>query len=456
MTFQSLEAKMNNFKLTDSLDKNKVFLVKRSEIEDRLDPQFYDPYYYSIFRNKDNWIRLNSVTDCLYHPPEYKRIFSNSGYQLIRSQNVRPIGIDLSESPVFLDKTIVDTSKSISPAINDILIVRSGVNAGDVAVVEKEYSNTIVGADTLLLRVDLKILPKFVQVYFYTDVGRKQLNRYITGATNKHINSYSLKHVYFPILDKTIQNKCIELFEKSIKESQSKQSQSKTLLKKIDTYLLNELGIELPKNDNSLKARIFTTKFSAVCGNRLDPFYVKNESNKMKSKSFEEIALGDMAVIEKGQTITSDEIIEGNFPVIAGGQTSPYNHNTYNYKGNCITISASGAYAGYVWYHETPIFASDCMVVYSNEEEKMSTLFLSEILKLKQSEIYDMQQGAGQPHVYAKDIYSIQIPLPPLSKQIEIADHIKEIRSQAKQLEIESEQIILDAKKEIEKMILGE
>ena len=41
-------------------------------------------------------------------------------------------------------------------------------------------------------------------------------------------------------------------------------------------------------------------------------------------------------------------------PVIAGGQTSPYSHNTFTHK-NAITISASGAYAGFVAYHKKKI-----------------------------------------------------------------------------------------------------
>lgn len=179
-----------------------IFTVKRSEIEGRLDPEFYNPKYFEIFRiKKSNWTRLNSIVKTLKHPPEYKRVFAEHGYQLIRSQNVRPTGIDLSETPVYLSNEIVEHNSGILPKKGDILVVRSGVNAGDIAVVEDELKNTTIGADTLLLNVTSEILPKFVQVYFYTNTGRNQLNRYITGATNKHINSFSLKRVYFPIID---------------------------------------------------------------------------------------------------------------------------------------------------------------------------------------------------------------------------------------------------------------
>lgn len=46
------------------------------------------------------------------------------------------------------------------------------------------------------------------------------------------------------------------------------------------------------------------------------------------------------------------------------------------------------------------------------------------------------------------------IPLPPIVKQKEIANHIYAMRQQAKQLQEEGESILENAKKEVEQMIL--
>lgn len=448
---------MSDFKLSNGLNKNKVFLVRRSKIEGRLDSLYY-------YENLDftNTIKLGSIAKISGGkrlPKDVSYELTKTPYRYLRIGDIDSLNQLHYEDFEYLSERTFNILGRYEIINGDIALAIVGATIGKCVEIDAPYEDRIILTENCAkIHIENKnVYSKFLLLVLQSKFVQKQIELNYIQTTLPKLGLdrvYNLRIPELPILD--VQKSIVLKYNLMHLKSREKQSQSKALLKSIDLYLLNELGIELPKNDNSLKARIFTTKFKAVCGNRLDPFYVKNESNKMKSKSFEEIALGDMAVIEKGQTITSDEIIEGCFPVIAGGQTSPYNHNVYNYKENCITISASGAYAGYVWYHETPIFASDCLVVYSNDEEKMSTLFLSEILKLKQSEIYDMQQGAGQPHVYAKDIYSIQIPLPPLSKQIEIADHIKQIRQQAKQLEIEAEQILTDAKKEIEKMILGE
>ncbi|MEM9686048.1 MAG: restriction endonuclease subunit S [Bacteroidota bacterium] len=53
------------------------------------------------------------------------------------------------------------------------------------------------------------------------------------------------------------------------------------------------------------------------------------------------------------------------------------------------------------------------------------------------------------------NLLSLNIPLPPIEKQTEIADHIKAIRTQAKQLKEEAKTLLENAKKEVEQLILG-
>lgn len=198
------------------------------------------------------------------------------------------------------------------------------------------------------------------------------------------------------------------------------------------------------------------TNYRDIIDRRWDVFEVINRDKKIEGGQYPNIKLKQIANLVKGQSITSDKIIDGKYPVIAGGQSSPYSHNQFNFEGNIITISASGAYSGYVWYHDYPIFASDCTVVYSKDENEISTLYLLEILKLKQQEIYNLQQGAGQPHVYARDLATINIPLPSFSKQIDIVNDISKIRTRHKECIEEAENVLESAKKNVEQMILGD
>jgi type I restriction enzyme S subunit len=129
--------------------------------------------------------------------------------------------------------------------------------------------------------------------------------------------------------------------------------------------------------------------------------------------------LGDVVQIQKGQLITSSTLLPGDIPVIAGGKQPAYFHATANRLGRTVTISASGASAGYVAFYNEPIFASDCSTI--SEAESYSLDFVFYQLLCKQQTIYKAQTGGAQPHIHAKDLNPIPFSMPPLPEQTAIA-----------------------------------
>ena len=83
-----------------------------------------------------------------------------------------------------------------------------------------------------------------------------------------------------------------------------------------------------------------------------------------------------------------------------------------------ITVSASGAYAGFVNYWDCPIFASDCNTISPKKKDETDTTFLFNGLKAMQSQIYGLQKGGAQPHVYGKDLQKLLFPFPSFEKQL--------------------------------------
>ena len=138
-----------------------------------------------------------------------------------------------------------------------------------------------------------------------------------------------------------------------------------------------------------------------------------NKKIEVQSK-YELLKLKDIAFIQKGQSITSAECKEGNIKVVAGGINFAGYHNEANREVNVITISASGANAGFVNLWKEPIFASDCTTVIGKSD--IETFFIYNFLKSIQRQIFYLQKGSAQPHVYPKDIE--QIPIPKVPKDL--------------------------------------
>ena len=133
------------------------------------------------------------------------------------------------------------------------------------------------------------------------------------------------------------------------------------------------------------------------------------------------VTLGSFpADIRKGKSITRKNATEGQYKVVAGGVSYAYHHNEYNRPEGTITISASGANAGYVNQWKEKIFASDCTTV--NVDNPLSASYIYNYLKSKQDEIFKLARGAAQPHVYPDDIKGFPIPLPPMEIQRAIVE----------------------------------
>lgn len=124
--------------------------------------------------------------------------------------------------------------------------------------------------------------------------------------------------------------------------------------------------------------------------------------------------LGEIVEIKKGQLITNDTRVSGDIPVIAGGKQPAYYHNTANRHGRTITISGSGANAGYVALYNTPIFASDCSTISEGSDYSLNFIYYQ--LMLKQQDIYKTQTGGAQPHIHPSDVAPIEIAIPPPSR----------------------------------------
>ena len=120
--------------------------------------------------------------------------------------------------------------------------------------------------------------------------------------------------------------------------------------------------------------------------------------------------LGDYAEIKRGDLITAKETLEGNIKVVAAGINYSYLHSKSNREKNTITISGSGANAGYINFWREPIFASDCTTVRGKND--IDTIMILHHLSLLQDYIYSQAKGSAQPHVYPEDIKQLYYVVP--------------------------------------------
>lgn len=163
--------------------------------------------------------------------------------------------------------------------------------------------------------------------------------------------------------------------------------------------------------------------------------------HKAKDSSSKEQTLAEVCDIAKGSVLSRSMTKEGAVPVVAAGLAPSCTHSEANRKANVITVSSSGANAGYIAWWDVPIFATDCTTVLV--KESYSSLLINKYvyyaLKEKQNEFYDLQTGSAQPHVYGDSFGKIKIRIPSLELQkmfiADIANLEKKISAHKRNIE---------------------
>lgn len=201
---------------------------------------------------------------------------------------------------------------------------------------------------------------------------------------------------------------------------------------KANSYIYNAfLNNNQEDIDDALSNNIFYEYMSDLFEYGTNKFDKRINLNKKKAIHFSIDSkynfekLGNIAKISKGTSITKAQTQEGKIKVVAGGLDFAYYHNISNRPKNTITVSASGANAGYVNYWQEEIFASDCTTI--NADNFITQLYIYYCLKFMQNQIFSLAKGQAQPHVYPNDLSEIKIPLPSILIQEKIVEEINNI-----------------------------
>lgn len=159
--------------------------------------------------------------------------------------------------------------------------------------------------------------------------------------------------------------------------------------------------------------------------------YIKDETEEEQYEEGVVVkTLGEVCNFKNGKGIKKDTLVEGEYPVIGGGQKPMGFHNEYNADENTILCSSSGAYAGFISKYNKKVWASDCFSIIP-KNNSINNTYLYYLLKTIQDKIYKLQTGTAQPHIYSKNLQNIKIPIPSLERQQEIVKYLDFIYEKA-------------------------
>ena len=173
--------------------------------------------------------------------------------------------------------------------------------------------------------------------------------------------------------------------------------------------LINEILITYPSD---IKIQHYISSILSALDDKIELNNKINENLEMQAQAifdnmfpnviYGEHSIGEYITPKRGKNLLSKNTIFGNVPVVAGGLEPSTYHNKSNTIAPVLTISASGANAGYVNLWTIPIWASDSSFIDFTMTENVYFWYV--MLKKRQKEIFESQTGSAQPHIYPKHI----------------------------------------------------
>ena len=303
--------------------------------------------------------------------------------------NVRNIGFgEIRENQLeYLDDEMAKILKSHRLIENDIVFGRKGAVERH-SLISLNQEGWIQGSDCIRLRfLNDEYNAKFISYFFRTESHKQWMtNLGSFGATMGSLNQDIISRIEIPNVPLTIQQKIASIlstYDELIENNKQR------------IRLLEEMAEEI------YKEWFVRMRF---------PGYETAKIVDGLPEGWKNGTIGDLVEFKKGKNITLDTVTDGDVPVVAGGLTPAYYHNVANTISPTITISASGANAGFVNIYYENIWVSDCS--YLDTRSTKTLFFYYLILKTRQNEVFFLQKGSAQPHVYPKDIMTLKMKKP--------------------------------------------
>ena len=227
--------------IVEELDKaNELIALKLTQLKD-LD-NLEKSIFYEMFGDPVNGVKYerstirNVISNIKYGtgtPPK----FSESGYCFIRATNIKNGHIDI-KGMLYIDPDEAIKIEKCKLTSNDLIVVRSGVNAGDACNIPKEYVGHYAGYD-IIITVDTALVnSSYINGILNNDDYIKMVIKPLTRrAAQPHLNAQQVLGMNIPLPPLTLQ----ESFSARISSIEQQKRQICLSINDLETLLASRM-----------------------------------------------------------------------------------------------------------------------------------------------------------------------------------------------------------------------
>lgn len=328
-------------------------------------------------------------------------VYIDEGTSLIRSQNVYNLNFQYN-GLAYITEEAAYKLRGVTIKKNDVLINITGDSVARTCIVPDDVIPARVNQHVAIIRPDENVInPYYLNYYLASPFMQATMLNFAVGkgASRNAMTKEMIEKFLIPCPTISIQSKIVDIlksYDKLIENNNKR------------IHLLEQMVENLYKE---WFVRFRFPGYEDVEFEEKKPrgWQVGTDDKKHYAPTiFKYDEFRNIGSFVRGKNITAAQMVEGTIPVISAGlQPSGY-HNEANVHGANLTISASGANAGYLQYNLNDIWAADC----SYYQDDATIWFVYNTLKYLQPVISNLQCGAAQPHVYPKNINRLCVLIP--------------------------------------------
>jgi len=420
--------------------------------------------------------RLGDLTAvCYRYPTFYGFEYQDSGILVLKGENITRDGelIEVDE-PNYISKEVHDKYPNTHLALNDLVMSVRG-EVGKVGLVDQRFTGANINANTI--RISLKhevaanqALPRFVWAVFNSKIGASQIRRLVSGGVQETITAPEILDILIPIPPLPIQLAMVAEMDAARIQRNRKLEEAVVLLSGLDAFLLDHLGLSMPKSANRLTYAIRLSAIQVSKQIGADYFHperinaLRAIQTAKKAKRF--ARLDEIADFHRDIETEYDPEqylglagVQSQTGELAETSEEPGQGQSFRYCENDVLYARLRPYLNKVWRAERDgVCSTEFHVIHIKKE--MSDLlpdYLSAVLRssVVVSQTKHMMTGNTHPRLANEDVVDLLIPIPDEKVQREIVEELHKRRMKARKLREEAVREWDAAKAQFEAKLLG-
>lgn len=390
------------------------------------------------------WAKVGALSN-LYRGVSYKKHDAHAERQeqdclILRGGNVLEGAIETETSDnVYVNRNLVQEDQFLQPY--DIVIVSSTGSSkviGRAGITYVGYDDVAFGAFLTLVRPNNRSVKPFIAYYFQSDIYRNRIRELASGVNINNIKANYITESPIPLPPFNEQQRIVDRIESLFTKLDEAKQKAQNALDSFET------------RKAAILHKAFTGKLTAQW----------RKEHGVRMESWEKGKLGKYVDTQYGYTESSSQkqvgpkflritdIQDGivNWANVPFCEISDVDFERYAVLKNDIVVARTGATTGksYLIVDDVKAVFASYLIRIKIKSPKLQPQYLYDFMQSQMywGQITEFSAGIAQPGVNAKKLKEIELPIPSVPEQVEIARILDSLQAKERQAKEAAEGVL--------------